>query len=84
VREPLGIEPVQLAPVRATVEARHHTSSGAANRTSTGNGTSSPVEASQRSISARAGPTASRGIAYSISRKRTRRGDAKTSCDGAV
>src|SRR5699024_131791 len=60
------------------------TSAAAANRTSTGNGTVSPVCRNQVFTARSAGTTAWAGSAYSISRNRTRRGVANTSWEGAV
>ena len=61
-----------------------HTSSGPVNRTSTGNctlnGSPSMIRRSADSTSGRA----ARGMAYSISTKRTRRGEQKTRSDRSV
>ncbi|CPU67432.1 Uncharacterised protein [Mycobacteroides abscessus] len=61
-----------------------HTSSGAANRTSTGNGTCSPDRSSHASMLDSTSTRCSRGTAYSISRNRTRRDVTNTWCDGAT
>ncbi len=55
-----------------------HTSSPGAKRTSTGNAMLQPDRSSQVEISRNVSLTVSTGTAYSISRKRTRRGDANT------
>src|SRR5262245_26678034 len=56
-------------------------SSAAANRTSTGKATRSPVRSNHASTSASTSVIAARGTAYSISRKTTRRGEVNTAYD---
>src|SRR5690625_7156309 len=68
-----------MYPLRLPWAVESQTSSAATKRTSMGNGTATPAEFSQRRTSVSAAGTASIGIAYSISRNRTRRGVTNTS-----
>ena len=59
-------------------------SSAAATRTSTGNEMRSPLRSIHRRIASNAGRIAANGKAYSISLKRTRRGEVKTRYDAST